>query len=90
MSKTATTLRQRILSRASLAALMLGCSDATSWAQQNIAAVEEITVTARRREEKLSEVPQAITAVSSADIASRNITELKDIASLTPSLTLTA
>ena len=40
--------------RASLAALMLGCSDATSWAQQNIAAVEEVTVTARRREEKNS------------------------------------
>ena len=89
MSHTSTTLRRRILSRASLAALMLGCSDAASWAQQNIAAVEEITVTARRREEKLSEVPEAITALSSADIVSRNITELKDIATLTPSLTLT-
>lgn len=88
MSNTSTSLRRRILSRASLAALILGCSDTASWAQQT-GAVEEITVTARRREEKLSEVPQAITAVSAESIVSRNITELKDIATLTPSLTLT-
>jgi iron complex outermembrane recepter protein len=48
-------------------------------------ALEEIVVTARKIEENLMEVPLAITAFSAADIESRNMKDLNDISSFTPS-----
>ena len=47
------------------------------------AALEEVVVTARKAEEKLTEVPLAIAAYSSADLAKRNVTSLSDIAQYT-------
>ncbi|MCB2108629.1 MAG: TonB-dependent receptor plug domain-containing protein, partial [Rhodobacteraceae bacterium] len=47
--------------------------------------LEEIVVTARKREENLMEVPLAITAFSAVDIQSRNMKELNDISAFTPS-----
>ena len=55
---------------------------ATSQAQQ----VEEIMVTARKVEERLQDVPLAISAFSEQDIESARISDLKDIANLTPGL----
>jgi len=51
------------------------------WAQ-----IEEITVTARRREEGLQDVPLSVTAFSTADIERRGISNIADIARLTSSL----
>ncbi|MEQ9446864.1 MAG: hypothetical protein RJS98_14965, partial [Rhodospirillaceae bacterium] len=48
-------------------------------------ALEEIVVTARKVEENLMEVPLAITAFSAQDIESRNMKDLNDISSFTPS-----
>ena len=48
--------------------------------------IGEIVVTARRVEEKLMEVPLAITAFDSAAIESAAITNLTDVAALTPGL----
>ena len=45
---------------------------------------EEITVTARKREESLLEVPIAITALTAADIEAKGINEFKDIIAFTP------
>jgi outer membrane receptor protein involved in Fe transport len=50
------------------------------------AALDEITVTARRREESLQEIPLAITAFTSADIQRAGIATFGDVAKLTPSL----
>jgi iron complex outermembrane receptor protein len=50
--------------------------------------MEEITVTARKREEKLLDVPVAITAVSAKAIEAQGITTLQDVASFTPGLTV--
>lgn len=52
------------------------------------AQVEEIVVTARRREESLQDVPLAISAFSEANIERRGIDDLKDIAKYTPGVTL--
>jgi len=50
------------------------------------ATLDEITVTARRREESLQEVPLSITAFSAADIQRAGIFTFGDVAKLTPSL----
>ena len=47
--------------------------------------LEEIVVTARKIEENLMEVQLAITAFSAQDIESRNMKDLNDISSFTPS-----
>jgi|TARA_B100001964_G_C14244308_1_gene606609 iron complex outermembrane receptor protein len=46
--------------------------------------IEEITVTARKREENILDVPLAITALTSDDIEARGIGEFKDIIAFTP------
>ena len=48
------------------------------------AALEEITVTARKTSESLVDVPVAITALSGEDLAERGINDLFDLASFTP------
>lgn len=51
-------------------------------------ALEEITVTARKREESLKDIPLSITALTSQDIANRGVSELRDIIDLTPGLSI--
>ncbi len=48
--------------------------------------LEEITVTARRREENLQSVPDSITAFTAATIVNSGIKTIADLAQLTPSL----
>ncbi len=48
-----------------------------------VAALEEIIVTARKREENLQDIPLAITAFDASTIARKNISELDDIARFT-------
>jgi iron complex outermembrane receptor protein len=58
-------------------------------AQQQTAqrvAIEEIVVTARKVEERLQDVPLAITAFTAADLERRNINELEDVARFTAGL----
>ena len=59
-------------------------------AQEGAAALEEIVVTARRVEERLQDVPLAITAFSAAEIQSAGIENLDDVANLTPGLTFSS
>lgn len=49
-------------------------------------ALEEIVVTARKREESLQEVPLAVTALTSTDITNRGLGSLDDVAAFTPGL----
>jgi iron complex outermembrane receptor protein len=48
--------------------------------------IEEVVVTARKREERLQEVPLAITAFSAEQMAQRQVRDLGDIAKLTAGL----
>jgi outer membrane receptor protein involved in Fe transport len=48
--------------------------------------LEEVVVTARKREESLQDVPLPVTALSEADIANRQVTSLDDVAKFTPGL----
>lgn len=51
-----------------------------------LAQIDEVIVTTRKREESLQEVPIAITAISSEQIERQGITDLGDVARLSPSL----
>ena len=57
-------------------------------ALQAVARVEEITVTARRREEFLEDTPIAVTALSTAALQNSNVTRIDEIQQLVPNLTI--
>src|SRR5688572_21843207 len=52
------------------------------------ARIEEIVVTAQRREESLQEVPIAVSSFSASDLASARIETIEDVAFRTPNFTL--
>ncbi len=49
-------------------------------------AIEEITVTARKREESLQRAPVAVTALTGQGIEARNLTNLMDVANYAPNV----
>ena len=51
--------------------------------------LEEIIVTARKREESLQRVPISVTAISAGEIEARGIDDLADVATFTPNLNIT-
>ena len=53
-------------------------------AEQSDAGVEEIVVTARKRREKLQEVPIAISALSGAQLQRRDVQSVMDLSSVVP------
>ena len=48
--------------------------------------LEEVVVTARKREESLQDVPLPVTALTEADISNRQVSSLDDVAKFTPGL----
>jgi outer membrane receptor protein involved in Fe transport len=58
-------------------------------ADANDAVLEEVVVTARKREESLQDVPIAVTALSGDTIEERNINNLSDLALFTPGFSYT-
>lgn len=91
---------RRRLTRSTLIALspslMFTSLPAWSQAEENTASkqgtqhkiIEEVTVTARRAEESLQDVPLSVNAVSAEAIQENNIRDLKDITSIVAGLTL--
>ena len=76
---------------ASAAGLTAGGSDAQSSMEKNSdARLEEITVTARRREESLYAVPVAVTALSPGDLRARGIQTAEDLQNYVPSLNVSS
>src|SRR5690606_10425467 len=64
---------------------------ATSWAQDTPgarAALEEVVVTARRREESLQDVPVAISAFGEAELEARGVDELGQLNAVAPNVSL--
>jgi outer membrane receptor protein involved in Fe transport len=49
-------------------------------------AMQEVTVTAQRREESLSRVPVSVTAITAADIDSKGIKDISDVVRFTPGM----
>lgn len=59
-------------------------------AQAQTDGLDEVTVTAQKREQSLQEVPIAVTAVTTEYIESRGITNIKSLSSLAPNLKVEA
>ena len=57
-------------------------------AQSEFSGVQDIVVTAQRREQRLQEVPVAITALTSATLQTNRITTVRDLDSISPNLTV--
>jgi len=91
-SRTALFSRAAILSGAAFAALMPAALPAA--AQQavgsdpEVGALDDIVVTARRREEALQDVPIAVTAFTEEALRDRQIEDLADVALYTPGVQL--
>ncbi|MBN7795905.1 TonB-dependent receptor [Parahaliea mediterranea] len=94
-----TSLQRRHPLHTALLACLLGPGVATgALAQQasdagaaigRAGALEEIVVTAQRREENLQSVPIAVTALGAHDIQQLRITNINDLSSLAPNLSIT-
>ena len=59
-----------------------------AYAQDSEAAVEEVIVTAQRREQRIQDVPMTVSAVSGAALEEFNIFTMTDVQTLTPGLVL--
>lgn len=59
-------------------------------AQDDQTALDDVVVTARRREESLQDVPVAVTAVSGEQLEAKGAADITELARSTPSLTLNA
>jgi outer membrane receptor protein involved in Fe transport len=85
-------MRYSIKSGLPVALATLGSSLAASHAaaqESGAPALDEIVVTAQRREEKLSDVPLSISAFSQENLDSRGVRNIDDIARLTPGINFT-
>jgi iron complex outermembrane receptor protein len=58
--------------------------------QADVSTLDTVTVTARRREETLKDVPVAVTALTAADLESKDIKNLGDLQNQVPNLTVYA
>ncbi len=80
------TGRGRRLSGMALAILAVSLAGVSVPATSQAQELTEIVVTSRKIEEKLKDVPLAITAFDSGTIAAAGISSLQDVANLTPGL----
>ena len=83
-------IKSALLAGAAWSAVSTGAYAQTSPAQEEAAQVEDVVVTARRREESLQDVPVAVTAVSGEQLEAKGAADITELARSTPSLTLNA
>ena len=76
---------QPVLAATALALLPFGVVQTPALAQEVV--LEEIIVTARKREENLFDIPVAITAITEEQIENFGLSHLQDIAKIVPGLT---
>jgi iron complex outermembrane receptor protein len=74
---------------ASAAAVPAARADDASATQSGAGALQEVVVTAQKREEKLHDVPMGVTAITAEDLQQQQLTSLSDLASRVPGLSLT-
>ena len=88
-SKEQNFFNMKPVSRAVLAACggTIAAGTAPAVVAQEVAALEEIIVTARKRSQNLQDVPVSVMAFGADKIAKQGITSLEDYARLIPSLT---
>ena len=71
---------------AALAAVFSVSAGAQEAPETGAAEIEEIIVTARRREENIQDIPLSVTAFTAAELEARSLSDLSDIGKYTPNL----
>jgi outer membrane receptor protein involved in Fe transport len=74
----------------SVAAGPLARADEASATQPSASTLQEVVVTAQKREERLFDVPMAVTAITSEQLQRQQIVSLEDLQSKVPGLSLTS
>jgi outer membrane receptor protein involved in Fe transport len=74
----------------SVAAGPLARADEASATQPSASTLQEVVVTAQKREERLFDVPMAVTAITSEQLQRQQIVSLADLQSKVPGLSLTS
>lgn len=85
-------MNRRLLWMASAAMIAASGQALAQTAQQpagQAVALDEIVVTAQKREQNLQDVPAAVSAVSSEQLEARNVVQVTDVVRVSPSLTVT-
>ena len=75
--------KQSAIASAVSGAIVVTAIGSTAWAQE----IDEVIVTATKREESVQDVPLAITALSGTFVESVNLNDVKDLISFTPGIT---
>ncbi len=94
--RTRQTVFESALQGAGVSLMALILASSNSFAETNSEpkhasfTVEEITVTARKREESLQRTPVAITAFTSQDMEARNLTNLMGLADFAPNVAISS
>lgn len=79
----------RLVIAATVAGMTTGVqSQAVAQDESSASGIEEIIVTAQRREQSLLDVPIAVTAFTGADLERRGIQDIVELAKFTPNVTL--
>lgn len=76
-----------LLASVSVVAVLFTATPVSAQSSDESFSVDEIIVTARKKEESLQEIPLAISAFTEADIREKSLTQLENVAALTPGLT---
>ncbi len=73
-----------------IAAMLASLIPATALAQGRAPVLEEVMVTAQKREESLQDVPISVVALSAESMADSGIEDMQDVATFTPNLSVFA
>lgn len=83
-----TTILAAGVGLAALSGGMASAQSQTPAVQEDPSALEDVIVTARKRSERLIDVPVAVTAITAETLESRQFTSVRDIAAVTPGLNI--
>ncbi len=80
--------RRNIIVKSVVSVMILGlsCQQAIAQSQDGVAAIEEIIVTAQKREQNINDVPIAITSVSGDELERLEYTDARDLVAHVPGL----
>ena len=89
MTNSFCSARRRALTAAAGLFGLGAAATATAQTSTNVSVLEEVVVTAQKFEQKLSETPLSVTAISARNLEALGATQFRDFASTVPSLTFT-
>ncbi|MCY4046062.1 MAG: TonB-dependent receptor [Cellvibrionales bacterium] len=75
-----------LFKKAALPAAIATILTPTAWSEDDSAGLEEVVVTAQKREQNLQDVPVAITAINAEQLTDRKIDDISDVGSTAPNV----